>query len=550
MLTRRPLSSRAGAFATAERTMQPNLIIANGMIFDGTGAAPVAGDVAIAGGHIVAFGAIGDTGSIPRIDVGGHVIAPGFIDIHTHSDFTLLVNGAAESQIRQGVTTEVVGNCGHSCAPALRAKRIARQTFGHHPSVPFTWTTFGGYLDRLAAARPALNVAAFVGHGALRLCVMEEPQGPATADELGTMRDLLAEALDAGAAGFTTGLEYAPGNAASAHEITQLVGDTARRGRLYATHIRNRDYWYEMGLGEALATARQTGARLQVSHLSPKYGAPQGAAQHMLDMIGWTKDIGIDVAFDVIPHNFGPTTMSSLLPPWVFVGGIDRVLARLGQTADRERIKANPDPMWKLVKDRRWSDIVLFNAPANTDLVGLDFSEIGRRMNCDPYDAALDILLSAGDGMFGVTWLARQFSDADQDLLMKQADCGIISDTITLTNQPPLDAMRWSPSTWGWTARFLNNFAAQRKLMALPEAIRRLTSHAADRVGLTGRGRIAPGACADLVVFDIGALADRSTLKQPNTSPAGITHVLVNGIFAMQAGILSDARAGQVIRKH
>jgi N-acyl-D-amino-acid deacylase len=530
--------------------MQPNLIIANGLIFDGTGAPPVAGDVAIAGERIVGFGAIGDTGSIPRINVGGHVIAPGFIDIHTHSDFTLLVNGAAESQIRQGVTTEVVGNCGHSCAPALRAERIARQTFGHHASVPFTWTTFGGYLDRLAEARPALNVAAFVGHGALRLCVIEEPQAVASSEEISQMRNLLAEALDAGAIGFTTGLEYAPGNAAAPQEIVELVADVARRDRLYATHIRNRDYWYEVGLGEALATARQTGARLQVSHLSPKYGAPQGAAQNMLDMIGWTKDDGIDVAFDVIPHNFGPTTMSSLLPPWVFVGGLDKALERLRDAADRERIKANPDPMWKLVKDRRWQDIVLFNSVQSASLVGLDFAEIGRLTNADPYDAALDILLAEGEGMFGATWLARQFSDPDQDLLMRQADCGIISDTITLTNQPPLDAMRWSPSTWGWTARFLKDFAEQRRLMALPEAIRRLTSYAADRVGLQGRGRIAPGAFADIVVFDVGALADRTTLKQPNTSPSGITHVIVNGTFALESGALTGSRAGQVIRKH
>ncbi len=523
----------------------------NGIILDGNGGSPTRGDVAVIDGVIVAVGpGVVVSDDHERISIDGLVVAPGFIDIHTHSDFTLLVDGSAESQIRQGVTTEIVGNCGHSCAPALRVDRIARQTFGHHPSVAFSWTSFGGYLERLEEARPAVNVAAFVGHGALRLCVMEEPQQAADASEISAMRDLLAEALDAGAIGFTTGLEYAPGNAAASHEIVELVGDVAKRDRLYATHVRNRDYWYEVGLGEALGAARLTGARLQISHISPKFGAPQGAASHMVEMIEWTQSSGVDVAFDVIPHNFGPTTMSSLLPPWAFVGGIDAVLSRLADPDARARIKANPDPMWKLVKERRWTDIVLFNSIGNPDLVGLDFAEIGRQRGCDPYDAALDILREEGEGLFGLTWLARQFSDADQNLLMRHPMCGIISDTLTLSSRPPLGDMRWSPSTWGWTARFIKNFAEERQLMSLSEAVRRLTSYAADRAGIRDRGRIEPGKHADLVVFDPGTLADRTSLKSPSNPPSGIRHVLVNGVFALRDGALTEARSGQIIRKH
>lgn len=529
--------------------MRPDLVLDNAWIFDGEGRAPRTGAVAVGAGRILAVADHIEADGIDRIDLHGLALAPGFIDIHTHSDFTLLVDGAAESQIRQGVTTEVVGNCGHSCAPALRKDRIARQTFGHHPSVEFTWTSFAGYLDRLADARPAVNVAAFVGHGALRLCVMEEPQRPADASELGAMRHLLAEALDAGAIGFTTGLEYAPGNAADPQEIVTLVRDVAARDRLYATHVRNRDTWFEVGLGEALGAARQAGARLQVCHLTPKYGAPRDAARHMLDMIDWTRQADIDVAFDVIPHNYGPTTMSSLLPQWVFVGGMAAVLARLADPADRARIKANPEPMWKLVRDRRWSDIVLFHCGANPGLIGLDFAEIGRLRGTDPYDAALDILREEGEGLFGVTWLARQFADEDQNLLMRHPLCGIISDTITLSSAPPLGDMRWSPSTWGWTARFITHFAEERALMPLSEAIRRLTSYAADRVGIADRGRIAPGMAADLVVFDPGALADHTTLKAPSAPPSGIRHVLVNGAFALRDGEPTGARAGHVIRK-
>jgi N-acyl-D-amino-acid deacylase len=530
--------------------MRPDLVLDNGLVFDGEGRPPRMGSVAVGGGRILSVGGPFDADDAVRIDLGGMALAPGFIDIHTHSDFTLLVDGAAESQIRQGVTTEVVGNCGHSCAPAWRRDRIARQTFGHHPDVAFSWDTFAGYLDRLAEARPAVNVAAFVGHGALRLCVMEEPQRAASSDEVDRMRSLLAEALEAGAAGFTTGLEYAPGNCAEPQEIVTLLRDVAAAGRLYATHVRNRDVWYEVGVGEALGAARQAGVRLQVSHLSPKYGAPAGAAGHMVEMIEWSQNAGLDVAFDVIPHNYGPTTMSSLLPPWMFVGGIEAVLQRLGQEADRARVKANPEPMWKLVRDRRWDDIVLFHSVANRDLAGLDFAEIGRIRGCDPYDAALDILREEGEGLFGVTWLARQFSDDDQNLLMRHPLCGIISDTITLSSSPPLGDMRWSPSTWGWTARFIKDFAEDRSLMPLAEAIRRLTSYAADRIGIADRGRLAPGKAADIVVFDPRSVADRTTLKAPNAPPAGIVHVLVNGAFALRDGNPTGERAGHVIRKH
>lgn len=529
--------------------MTADLLLTCATLVDGTGAPARRADVAVLDDRILAIGDLSAMQARETLDLGGLVLAPGFIDIHTHSDFSLLVDGGADSQIRQGVTTEVVGNCGHSCAPACSAARLSKHVFGYHPSVAITWTTFAGYLDRLTEARTAVNVAALVGHGALRLSAMEEPQRPSSDDERQRLRSLLEEALEAGAYGFTTGLEYAPGNAADPSEVVELCRVTARHGALYATHVRNRDYWYEMGLGEALATARQTGARLQVSHITPKYGAPPEAAEHMLDMVRWTRETGIDVAFDVIPHNYGPTTMSSLIPPWAFEGGIDRVLARLRDGEARDRIKANPEPMWKLVKDRRWDSIVLFHSEENPALVGMSFDEIGAERGVDPYDAALDLLAEEGDGMFGLTWLARQFSDADQNLLMRDPLCGIISDTITLSDSGPLARLRWSPSTWGWTARFIDDFARQRDLLPLVEAVRRLTSLAADRLAIKGRGRLEPGAFADLVVLDPDALRDRTSLAEPKRPPAGIVHVLVNGAFALRHGERTTTRSGRVLRR-
>lgn len=530
--------------------MPLDLLIRNGLVLDGTGTPARRADLGLVGDRIVAIEPGGiEAGDVPALDAAGLVVAPGFIDIHTHSDATLLADGAAESQLLQGVTTEVIGNCGHSCAPATRPDRVAERIFGRNAGFAIRWRSFGEYLDTMQAARPAVNVAALVGHGTLRLCTMEDPGRPATEDEIRGLRRLAREALEEGAIGLSTGLEYAPGSAATPREIVELCREAASLGAVHTTHVRNRDAYWEIGLGEALAAARQSGVRTQVSHISPKYGAPPGTAAAMVEMIGWSRAAGADVAFDVIPHNWGPTTMSAALPAWAQAGGVARILDRLRDPVARARIKADPEPMWRLVADRRWDDIVLFHAPANPNLAGLSFTEIGRIRGVDPHDAVLDLLAEEGEGLFAATWLARQFSDADQDLLLSQPECGVISDTVTLSRGGALAGMRWSPSTWGWTARFLDGFARQRGLMTLREGVRRLTSLAADRMGLAGRGRIAPGAFADLVLFDPSRLVDRSTLAVPDASPSGLVHVVVNGAVAVRDGRVTGARAGRVLRR-
>jgi N-acyl-D-aspartate/D-glutamate deacylase len=530
--------------------MPLDLVIRNALLLDGTGAPARLADLGLAGERIAAVEpggiAAGDT---PVLEAGGLVLAPGFIDIHTHSDATLLADGAAESQLLQGVTTEIIGNCGHSCAPATRPERVAERIFGRGRDFRIGWRGFGEYLDTLEAARPALNVAALVGHGTLRLCTMEDPGRPASEEEIRGLRRLAREALEEGAIGVSTGLEYAPGSAASPREIVELCREAAALGAIHATHVRNRDVFWEIGLGEALAAARQSGVRTQISHISPKCGAPPGTAAAMVEMIGWSRASGADVAFDVIPHNWGPTTMSAVLPAWAQAGGVARILERLRDPAARARIQANPEPMWRLVADRRWDDIVLFHAPANAGLAGLTLAEIGRMRGVDPYDAVLDLLAEEGEGLFAATWLARQFSDADQELLLSRPECGVISDTVTLSRGGVLAGMRWSPSTWGWTARFLDEFVRGRALMSLAEGVRRLTTLAAGRMGLAGRGVLAPGAFADLVLFDPARLADRTSLAVPEAPPGGVAHVFVNGVLAVRDGRLTGARAGRVLRR-
>ena len=522
------------------------IVLRGASVIDGSGAPARFADLLLVGGRIAALGSIEPVAEALEIELGGLTLAPGFIDLHTHSDASLLHDGSGGSQLMQGVTLEVIGNCGHSCAPRVRG---AAPGMGLGPQAPRgeDWQSFGSYLETLARSGLGLNVAALVGHGALRQMLLADVARPATPAEAARLRALLDECLDQGAIGLSSGLEYVPGLHADADELVGLCKCVARRGALYTTHLRNRDLHYEQGLGEALLTARRSGARLQVSHMTPKYGAPEHAARHMVEMVNGARDAGIDAAFDVIPHEWGPTMMASVLPAWVFEGGTPALLRRLRAPGDRARIRQAPNPIWRLVSERRWNDIVLFGCPHAPSLQGMTLEEVGRALKCDPFDAVLDVLADAGEGFAEITWLGRNFAVSDTARLLQDRQAGVISDAITLSSGGPLAGLRWSPSTFGWAARFLAQCIGDGATMALPEAVRRITALPAERLGLAERGRIAVGHWADLVAFDPAAVSDRSTLARPDVSPTGFVHVWVNGRAALRDGRPTSERAGTVV---
>lgn len=528
--------------------IQATLLLRNASLLDGSGAPARFADVLIGGGRIEAVGKIaGAAGAAEQIDLAGLMLAPGFIDLHTHSDVSLLRDGRAESQLLQGVTTEVVGNCGHSCAPIVRGEDAQRLTFGPRAEAQPCWRSFADYLAALEASELAVNVSALVGHAALRTAVMRDPLARAADEEIDAMADLLDRSLDEGAVGLSSGLEYVPGICADARELAALAACVARHGALYATHVRNRDVQYELGIGEAVATARASGARLQVSHIQPKFGAPAHAAERMTAMVDWAR-ADVDAAFDVIPHTWAPTAVASVLPAWMHEGGPLQTLARLRDPAARARIKARPNPIWRLVAEGRWSDIVLLSSSANAREQGQTVAEIAASRSVEPFDAVLDLLHEDGEAFAALTWAGHNFTDDDIALLLGEPHAGVISDAITLTRDGPLGRLRWSPSSFNWTARFLQRYVRERGALDLPQAVRRLTALPAQRLGLADRGVIREGARADLVVFDAAAVADHSTLAEPNVPPSGFLHVIVNGRVAVRDGQLTGARAGQVLR--
>ena len=443
------------------------------------------------------------------------------------------------------MTFEVLGNCGHSAAPLSHASQLKRLVLGPCGHLHADWTSFGQYLDRLDAEPLGIHVGALVGHGALRACVMDGATRPAQENETRLMGSLLDRSLEEGALGFSTGLEYAPGSAAESPEIEALCAATAAHGALYATHVRNRDRDYAAGIGEAIAAAQASGARTQISHIQPKYGAPPQAAAHMMQMVQAARDSGADVAFDLIPHTWGPTMVASVLPAWAFEGGLDVLIARLRDPTLRPRLKHNPRPLWQLVAEKRWDDIVLFECTSSRAAIGQTIAQIGKRRGVDPHDAVLDLLADEGEALYGATWVAHNFRDEDIRALLAPSHAGVISDSVTLAPTGPLANARWSPSTYGWTARFLADFARD---LSLEDAVFRLTGLPAQRLGINDRGVLREGSAADLVVFDPQRIADRSTLESPNVSPDGIAHVFVAGCCALRDGRVTGTRAGGVVR--
>ena len=526
-------------------------IIQGGTVHDGRGGEGRRADIGVAGGRIREIGDLAGVAAAERLDAEGLVVAPGFIDLHTHSDFTLAADGRAESQVHQGVTTEVIGQCGYSCAPVRSARDVAIMAPGFSDGmIDVDWTTFSGYLDHLERVPLGVNVAAFVGHGTIHRAVLGDALRPADDDELDAMRGLLEESIDGGAYGFSSGLEYWPGNLATPEQMSELVGVAARKGVLYATHVRNRDVHYDIGFGEAISTARAGGARLQISHIQPKHGAPAYAMEHAIEMVESARARGVDVAYDVIPHDWSHTRVLAILPQWAQEGGVAAVGERLRDPAARARIKRNPRPMWRLVSHGIWEEIVLMQSVTNADLVGRTFAEIGAGRGVDPYDAALDLLLEEGEHMSHLMWTSQSFSEDDIRLALGQSECAVISDTLALSPEGCLKHHIGSLSGYGWAARFLEHYVRDRRVMTLGEGVRRLTALPASRLGLSDRGTLAVGAWADVTVFDGERVASHCDVHEPRRYASGIAHVLVNGVASMRDGARTGDDAGQVLRSH
>ncbi|HEV8643399.1 MAG TPA: D-aminoacylase [Methylomirabilota bacterium] len=527
-----------------------SLLVRDGTVIDGTGAPGQRSDVAIEGDRIVAVGA-GLRGEAVRvIDATGHVVAPGFIDVHSHSDLFYLGCPAAESKIRQGCTTEVVGMCSFSPAPVHPERHELVRTWagGIGARLDIRWETFGQYLDVLRAARPSINVAHFVGHGALRLASVGPHDRPAGPDDLGTMERLLHEALDAGAFGFSTGLVYPPSAYGTAGELIALARSMAPRGGLYFSHVRGESSTVEDSIGEAIRIGEDGGVGVQIAHVKVGGRENWSKMDRVLKLIDDARARGVDVGGDVYPYHAGSTKMDNLLPGWVHDGGTARLLERIGDAATRQRIVEEC-----LVAGERWRtlsmgavgfDEIQIATCAQRDLEGMTVAALAKKRGTPPAEAILHLLL---EERATVSMIAFSQSPDNVAKVLAHPAIMIGSDSLGLATGPGPHPGKPHPRMYGTFPRVLGVYARERKLFSLETAVRKMTGLCAARLGLEDRGLLRPGYAADLALFDPNTVKDEATFADPHRYPTGIPYVVVNGAVVVDGGRFHAAGTGRVL---
>ncbi|MGH7392591.1 MAG: N-acyl-D-amino-acid deacylase family protein [Candidatus Rokuibacteriota bacterium] len=518
-------------------------------VIDGTGATGSRADVGVRDDVIAAVGDLSRETAGRRVNVAGRVLAPGFIDMHSHSDWRLWANRRAESKIRQGVTTEVVGNCGFSPAPVSTEHLEALRAFALYvpKRLDFAWRSVGEYLDAFDAEGSALNVVQLVGHGTLRIAAMGFARRPATGDELTRMQRWLGQAVEDGAWGMSTGLIYAPGSFATTEEIVAVA--RAARGRgLYASHIRGEGATLLDAVGEAIRVGREADLPVQVSHVKAAGRPNWGKVPEALALIDAACAEGLDVMADVYPYTASSTTLRTLLPDWALEDGIEAMLGRFADPAARARIRhevESPDNGQSLVARVGWENVMVAAAPHRRDAEGRRLSEIARERGLDPLDAALELIADEhGRGYI----ILFQLDERDLRAALAHPRVMIGSDGSSLAPYGELGEGKPHPRSYGTFARVLGEYVREQRVLTLPEAVHKMTGLPARRLGLKDRGVIRPGARADLVVFDPRGVADRATYQEPHRYAAGIDHVLVNGRFVVRDGEHTGSLPGKVLR--
>jgi N-acyl-D-amino-acid deacylase len=523
-----------------------DLIITNGMIVDGSGAAPRPGSVAIEGDRIVAVGELpSDAVAGSRIDARGGLICPGFIDIHTHSDVSVVSHPCCASKIHQGVTTEVVGNCGFSAFPINPMYRTDHtdllRMIGRVDN-PLDWCDLDGFAAAVEQASPAINVAPLVGHGTLRIAAGIGSATLVPDEDRARMRRLLAQCFEQGAFGLTTGLSYVPSCLADGNEITDLVALTASYGRLYATHSRGQ--LGEAGaIEEAAAVGAQTGVRLQYSHLAINQPGNWGTADSVLERFHAFRNRDIDVAFDVYPYDASSSALTQHLPPWVQQGGIEPMRQRLADQSDRQRVTHELGHDWWDDRPWMWQRFVISAAPGADDLIGRSIQALASEAHISGEEMVVRLCEQFGNEVHIVLHYRQE---RDVIAFMKDDLASIGSDGLALPASANFG--RPHPRSFGCFPRVLGRFVRELSVVSLTDAIRKMTASPADRLNLRDRGRLKPGYFADVLVIDPERIADRATYVAPIALAVGVETVVINGKLAVSGGEETGIRAGRLLR--
>jgi N-acyl-D-amino-acid deacylase len=531
-----------------------DILIRNGRIVDGTGAPWFRADIAIAGDRIAAVGPLPTASAATIVDASGLVVAPGFIDLLGQSEFNVLVDGRAASKILQGVTTEVTGE-GSSIAPVNDRLMQEAAPAAKHFGVVQDWRTLGDYFRRLEQrSRTAINVATFVGAGGIRNYVIGKDERPASPAELDEMRRLVGRAMEQGAVGLSTSLQYVPDRFASTEEIIELARVAARYGGVYFTHQRSEGARIFESLEEVFTIADRAQIPAEIWHLKTAYKPQFGRMAEVLERIETARRRGLDVTANQYPYNRASNGLDACLPLWVREGGLEKMLARLKDPAARERIKKEMDDPTITAWENQWygangGDGVMLASVLNPDLrpyEGMTLTEIGRAMGKDPRDAVMDLVIADRGESSVITAI---MDENDVRTALKHPLVGVGTDSSAKAEDGKLAESKSHPRAWGTFPRILGTFVRDERLLPLEEAVRKMTSKAAARVHLSDRGILRRGMIADITVFDPATIRDVATFEDPNRYSIGVTHVFVNGRRVVADGAITSERPGRPLRQ-
>jgi N-acyl-D-amino-acid deacylase len=528
-----------------------DVVILDGRVVDGTGAPWFEADIGIVGDRIRSIGELGSATARTRIDATGLVVAPGFIDLLGQSEFHVLVDNRVASKVTQGITTEITGE-GASIAP-VNERMLAEQMAPYrHYGVKHDWRTLEQYFARLERSKSAVNIGTFVGSGGVREYVMGKVNRPASAAELGQMKKLVAQAMEQGALGLSSSLQYVPNRFSSTDELVELAKVAARYGGIYITHQRSEGNEVLSSLEEVFTIAKRADIAAEIWHLKTAYKANWGKMAEVLRRIEAARARGLRVSANIYPYNRASNGLDACLPTWVREGGIEAMLARLKDPAARARIKREmEDPAAPY--ENQWygsggaAGVMLSSVldPKLRKYEGMTMDRIGAAMGVDPRDAVMDLVIADRAESYCIISI---MDEADVRRALIHPLISFDTDSGARAEDGPLSESKSHPRAWGTFPRILGRYVREQRLLTLEEAIRKMTSQAAIRVGLVDRGLLRPGMFADVTIFDPATVGDRASFEDPNHYSTGIRHVLVNGRAVLTSGAFTAERPGRALR--
>ena len=537
--------SSAKIFSSGSRGF--DVLIKGGSIIDGTGASEFAGDVGIKDGIIAAVGNLSGAEALKVIDAESLKVVPGFIDIHSHTDTDLILNPKAESKIRQGVTTEICGQDGFSLGPAggpNLEKTLSR--FKEEYGEEMNWRTLGEFLDKFSKRKFSPNIASMAGLGTMREVVIGMDDRPATNEELKRMQEEVKKAVEQGAVGVSTGLEYTPGSFASTEELIALCKAAPEYARIYATHMRNEDNTVLEAIEEAIKIARESGSRLQISHLKVSGKSNWYKADAALELIDKAIQEGIEVHADRYPYVAYFTGLANLFPLWSRDGGTAAFLERLKDKSNYSRLREYSEKKVNNL-DGDWNGVLILSLPEGDEKIfqGKTVNQIASDLGEDPFDTAVKLIIDSDNRVemagFGMT-------EKSTEKILSHPRVMIASDAGSHAPYPPMNKTIAHPRAYGTFPRAIAKYARDKKICSLEEMIKKMTSMPADKIRLKNRGRIQKGNAADIVIFDYQNIKDNAEYTDPHRYPDGIPYVIVNGEIVINEGEHTGAMPGKVIR--